>query len=98
MELRNVTAEDLSTLGWIDIPSSELTKMVWAGTDEKAGWWRIEADLSCSGCGAYQAVDSDPTNDKQAATRLAVGLFHDAGWRVDEAGRALCGGCAGRAG
>ena len=94
MDLREITAEDLSTLNWIEILPSELAKMVWADTDERTGWWRIEADLSCSACGAYQAVDSDPTNDKKVATGLAVGLFHDAGWRVDEQGGALCGECA----
>lgn len=94
MDLRKITAEDLSTLNWIEIPPTELAKMVWTDTDEPTGWWRIEADLSCSACGAYQAVDSDPTNDKQVAIKLAVGLFNTGGWRVDEHGGALCGECA----
>ena len=95
MALRIITAEDLTTLSWIDIPPFELERVGWADTKTETGWWRIVAEVSCSSCGAYQAADSDPTNDKGVATTLALALFNDAGWRADERNRAVCGDCAG---
>ena len=94
MALREITAEDLTTLRWIDIPAAELKRVDWTESNTKTGWWRIVAEMSCSSCGAYQAADSDPTNDKQVATTLALALFNNVGWRVDEANRAVCGECA----
>ena len=94
MTLRKIAAEDLTTLRWIDIPPSELERVGWKDTPTQTGWWRIVADITCSSCGAYQAADSDPTNDKQVATTLALALFNNVGWRVDEANRAVCGECA----
>ena len=98
MALRKITAKDLTTLRWIDIPVSELERVAWADRGTETGWWRIVAEISCSACGAFQAVDSDPTNDKQVATALAVGLFNDVGWRVDERHRAVCKDCVHRDG
>ena len=98
MALRKITAEDLTTLSWIDIPPFELERVGWADTDRQTGWWRIIAEIICSSCGAFQAVDSDPTNDKQVATTLALGLLDGVGWRVDERNRAVCGDCAHRLG
>ena len=96
MTLRKIAAEDLTTLRWIDIPPSELERVGWKDTTTQTGWWRIVADSTCSSCGAYQAADSDPTNDKQVATTLTVELFNNVGWRVDERNRAVCGECAHR--
>ena len=94
MTLRKIAAEDLTTLRWIDIPPSELERVGWKDTTTQTGWWRIVADITCSSCGAYQAADSDPTNDKQVATTLTLELFNNVGWRVDERNRAVCGECA----
>ena len=94
MALRKITVEDLTTLRWIDIPRLELERVDWKETRTETVWWRIVAELVCSACGAVQAVDSDPTNDKQVATRLALGLFNDVGWRADDSSRAVCGDCA----
>ena len=96
MTLRKITAGDLTTLRWIDIPPSELERVGWKDTTTQTGWWRIVADISCSSCGAYQAADSDPTNDKQVATTLTLELFNNVGWRVDERNRSVCGECAHR--
>jgi hypothetical protein len=100
MTLRKLTAEDLTTLRRIDIPPSELKRVDWTGreTQGETGWWRIVADVTCSDCGAYQAADSDPVNDKQVATTLTLGLFHKVGWRVDERDRVVCGDCVDRYG
>lgn len=92
MTLRKITAEDLATLDWIGIHSVELEKIGW--TDTGTSWWRIVAEIICSSCARYQAADSDPTNDKEVATTLAVALFNDAGWRVDEPAGVLCRDCA----
>ena len=94
MALRKITAKNLTTLRWIDIPPFELERVAWTDTNKETGWWRIVADISCSSCGAYQAADSDPTNDKQVATTLVLALFNGAGWRVDDRSRAVCGDCA----
>ena len=98
MALRKITAEDLTTLRWIDIPPFELERIAWTDTNTETGWWRIVAEISCSSCGAYQAADSDPTNDKQVATTLTLALFNDVGWRVDESNGTVCGDCAHRYG
>ena len=94
MALRKITVEDLTTLRWIDIPPSELHRVDWTDTDTETGWWRIVAEISCSVCGAYQAADSDPTNDKQVATTLTLALLYAEGWRVDERNGTVCGDCA----
>ena len=95
MALRRITAEDLTTLRWIDILPFELERVDWTETATAGGtgWWRIVAEITCSACGAVQAVDSDPTNDKQVATALALTLFDGAGWRADEHNRAVCPDC-----
>ena len=93
MKLRKILAEHLTTLRWIDIPTSELQRVAWTDTKRETGWWRIVAEISCSSCGSFQGADSDPTNDKQVATTLALGLFHEAGWRVGENDRPVCGSC-----
>ena len=94
MTTRNITADDLTKLEWIEIPQAELHRVDFQEGDLQERWWRIVAEMVCSSCGAFQAVDSDPTNDRKAATRLTVGLFHDAGWRVDENGGVHCAECA----
>ncbi len=94
MALRTITAEDLTTLRWIDIPPFDLERVDWTDTGTETGWWRIIAEISCGTCGAYQAADSDPTNNKEVATTLALALFNDAGWRVDTCSRVVCGDCA----
>ena len=98
MALREITAEDLTTLRWIDLPALDLERIAWTETKTETGWWRIVAEISCSSCDAYQAADSDPTNDKQVATTLALALFNDVGWRVDERNRPFCGACSHRYG
>ncbi len=94
MALRIITAEDLTTLSWIDIPPLKLERVGWTDTRTAMGWWRIIAEISCSACGAYQAAESDPTNNKEVATTLALALFNDAGWRVNTCSRVVCGDCA----
>ena len=98
MALRKIMAEDLTTLRWIDIPPFELGRVGWTDANTEKGWWRIVAEISCGSCGAYQAADSDPTNDKQVATTLTLGLFNNVGWRIDERNRVVCGDCAHRHG
>ena len=95
MALRRIIAEDLTTLRWIDIPALELERVAWTETMTPGGtgWWRIVAEITCSACGAFQAADSDPTNDKQVATALAVTLFNGAGWCADKHNRAVCPDC-----
>ncbi len=92
MAIREIIADDLTTLRWIALSPSELASVGW--TEAESGWWRIVAELSCHACGAFQAADSDPVNDKSVATTLAVRLFNGVGWRVDEHSRAVCDGCA----
>ena len=96
MALRKITAEDLTTLRWIDIPPSELKRVDWTETEIQGGtgWWRIVAEITCSACASFQAADSDPTNDKQVATTLTLALFNEVGWRVDERSGTVCGDCA----
>ncbi len=91
MSLREITADDLATLNWIDLTEEELRRVDFEGTG--GGWWRIVAEMVCHSCGAFQAVDSDPTNDKGVATTLAVRLFIGAGWRVNENGEVRCEAC-----
>ena len=83
MTFRKITSGDLTTLRWIDIPVLDLERVAWAESDTVTGWWRIVAEISCSSCDAYQAADSDPTNDKQVAITLALALFNDVGGRFD---------------
>ncbi len=92
MNLRDITADDLAKLEFIELPAAELERIDWSETG--TAWWRIVAEISCSLCCACQAVDSDPTSDKDIATALAVKLFTEAGWRVDADAGALCGGCS----
>lgn len=94
MALRKITAENLTTLRWIDMPVGDLERIAWSESETGTGWWRIVAEIACSSCGAFQAADSDPTNDKQVATTLALALFNDVGWCVDERNRPVCGDCA----
>ena len=94
MTLRKITSEDLTTLRWIDMPVQDLERIAWAESDTVTRWWRIVAEIACSSCDAYQAADSDPTNDKQVATTLALALFNGVGWRVDKQHRPVCGDCA----
>ena len=94
MTVRKITTENLTTLRWIDVTQSQLEKVAWTDTSLKEVLWRIVADITCSSCGAYQAADSDPTNDKQVATVLTLGLFDRVGWRIDEKNRVLCEECA----
>ncbi len=98
MTLRKITADDLTSLRWIDIPILDLERVAWAESDTVTGWWRIVAEISCSSCDAFQAADSDPINDKQLAIAFALALFNDVGWRVDERNRTVCGDCVKRDG
>jgi len=76
--LRSISGGDLQNLSWERVGP---------------GWWRIAADLTCSVCGAYQAVDSDPTNDKAEALTLCARLYDSVGWRVNDMNRVLCCNC-----
>jgi hypothetical protein len=80
MELRPIVQESLMTLAW--------------GEDYAPGWFRIVADITCSRCGAYQAVDSDPVQDKEESVRLSLRLLNHVGWRVDDRDQVLCPDCA----
>ena len=91
MNLRDITADDLAKLEFIDLPPAELERVDWS--EEGTGWWRIVAEIVCRSCGAYQAIDSDPTNDKNVARTLSVKLFNQAGWRVDADAGTLCENC-----
>ena len=77
--LRNIAPGDLGELGWTD-----------AGEDG----YRINAELTCSRCGAYQAADSDPSFNKTRPVALVVRLFNAVGWRVDAAVGPVCPACA----
>jgi hypothetical protein len=92
MSARSITADDLSKLEWIELTAEGLARVDWTG--EGTGWWRIVAEIDCQSCGAHQAVDSDPVNDKSIATTLTIKLFNQAGWRVDERAGVICGACA----
>lgn len=76
--MRRISIDDLQNLGWDQVGE---------------GWWRIMAELTCAACGAYQAADSDPTNDKAAAMSLCARLFDSTGWRVDSEDRLVCPDC-----
>jgi len=43
--------------------------------------------------GAYQALDSDPTNDKAEALTLSARLYDSVGWKVDDQDRVVCCDC-----
>ena len=91
MNIRDITKDDLAKLEFIELPAAELERIDWS--ENGTGWWRIVAEVVCNSCGAYQAIDSDPTNDRAVATTLAVKLFKEAGWRVDKDAGVLCGVC-----
>lgn len=76
-----------------DIRQSDLQNLRWRSAGEEG--WRIEAELACDACGAYQAADSDPTTKKESATMLAARLYSSVGWRADERDRRLCPNCVG---
>lgn len=77
--LRELTAADLGDIGWVECAPGE---------------FRIQADLTCADCGAYQAADCDPTRRKDAAVRMTVQLLSAVGWRVRE-GSVVCPDCVG---
>lgn len=77
---QKITREHFTTLGW---------------EDYLPGWFRIVADVTCGRCGAYQAADSDPVQDKEESINLCVRLFNHVGWRVSETGEVLCPECSG---
>jgi hypothetical protein len=79
--LRLVATTDFQNLAWDDVD---------------AGWWRIVADMTCAVCGAYQAADSDPTNDKARTLELCARLFNSVGWRISDAHCILCPECVQR--
>jgi hypothetical protein len=79
-------------MAWRPVTRRELRNLTWSAADE--GGWRIGADLTCDRCGAYQAVDSDPTTQKERAVELATRLLGSVGWRVNEAGEVACPNCA----
>ena len=76
--MRRISSDDLQNIGWDDVG---------------AGWYRIMADLTCSKCGAYQAADSDPTNDKAEALSLCARLYDSVGWRVNNSDQVVCTDC-----
>ena len=76
--MRKISSDDLQNLGWDQVG---------------AGWWRIMAELTCAKCGAYQALDSDPTNDKAEALTLSARLYDSVGWKVDDEDRVICASC-----
>lgn len=76
------------------VTMADLQNLTWDDVD--AGSWRIVADMTCSACGAYQAADSDPTNDKSRTLELCARLFNAVGWRVGDAHCILCPECARR--
>jgi hypothetical protein len=78
MLLRRISSDDLQNLNWDQVGH---------------GWWRIMADLTCAKCGAYQAADSDPTNDKAEALGLCARLYESVGWKVDDNGQVICSDC-----
>lgn len=77
--LRNIAPEDFAGVDWTDVGEEG---------------YRINADLTCSRCGAYQAVDSDPSFNKTRPIALAVRLFNAVGWRADSEGGPVCPDCA----
>ena len=79
MTAREITPDDLANLKFVT-------------TDDGAR--RIVADLTCTRCGAFQAVDSDPSPDPSTMPRLAARLMNQAGWRANDDGNALCPNCA----
>ncbi len=93
MSRLKITADHLTKLDWIKIPPLELDRVDWTDSTTETDWWRIIAEISCSSCGAFQAADSDPTNDKPLTITLTLGLFNKVGWHVDEHGRTLCSDC-----
>jgi len=76
--LRRISVDDIQNLNWDTVGH---------------GWWRIAADLTCDRCGAFQAADSDPTNNKAEAMALCARLFDSVGWKVDDQDRVICSNC-----
>ncbi|GEM_PF-2456057 len=76
--LREIAQGDLGELGWTD-----------AGEDG----YRINAELTCSRCGAYQAADSDPSFNKARPVALVLRLFNAVGWRADGDVGPVCPAC-----
>ena len=78
-DLRGISVDDIQNLTWDQVAQ---------------GWWRINAELTCQRCGAYQAADSDPINDKAQAMMLCARLFDSVGWRISREGQVLCDECS----
>lgn len=76
--MRKISSDDLQNLGWDQVGN---------------GWWRIMADLTCANCGAYQALDSDPVNDRAEALTLSARLYDAVGWKIDDENRIICENC-----
>ncbi len=93
MAIRNITEKELTTLDWIQIPRSELDRVDWTDSTKETGWWQIVAEMTCSSCGAFQAADSDPTNDRPMTIKLCLKLFNDVGWRVNDHDCPVCADC-----
>lgn len=70
----------------------DLSHLDYACAEE--GGWRVVAELTCTGCGAFQAADSDPAPEKARLAELAVRLFNSAGWRIGATRGVLCPDCA----
>lgn len=58
------------------------------------GYFRLSAELTCDGCAAYQAADSDPLDQQHKAVALTVRLYNTVGWRADDSGKIYCPDCA----
>lgn len=95
MTLQPVTSDHLATLRFKELTPSDLRRMAFGGAESSTttSWWQIEADIICHECGAYQGVDSDPTNDQTVAVELALRLFNGTGWRVDRSNKPICADC-----
>jgi hypothetical protein len=76
--VRRISTDDIQNLSWDAVAP---------------GWWRIIADVTCGKCGAFQAADSDPTNDKAEAMALCARVFNSVGWKVDDNDRVVCSDC-----
>jgi len=74
------------------VTQSNLSNLAWEAY--APGWFRIVADITCARCGNYQALDSDPVEDKEECIRLSLRLLHQVGWRVDGGRAVLCPQCA----
>ena len=79
-------------MGVRDVEVGDLTKLSYLATNE--GGWRVDAELECARCGAFQAADSDPATKRDRLAELSVRLFNAGGWRVGDDGGPLCPDCA----